>query len=188
MRLTARSEATEPSDSTTRAEGGTEAGLAQRLDRDEIPVLGLAAHARRHPEFAARRALLDRQRASGAVLGLAEDGEDARLQLVEDLDHPARIGRLLACSVGIELDAHQDAGADAGRRRRVAFRQMRACREIDARGCAAPVRPRPIRRAWRRVRRRGRARRYRRPRATADGPARQAPCGRARPRPRSGGP
>ena len=51
MRLTARSDLTEPSDSTTRAEGGPRRLSRNRLDRDEIPVLGLARHCRGHVEF-----------------------------------------------------------------------------------------------------------------------------------------
>ena len=91
MRLTARSDLTEPRVSTTRA-GGPEAALAQRLDGDEIAVPRFARHARGNQNSRARRALLDRKRASRPVRRGAIDGEDARLQLVEDLDHPAGIG------------------------------------------------------------------------------------------------
>ena len=42
--------------------------------------------------FARRPALFDRQRPARAVCSGAIDGEGARLELVEDLDHPAGIG------------------------------------------------------------------------------------------------
>ena len=76
MRLTARSDLTEPIVSTTRAGGRPEAALAQRLDGDEVAVPAL-----RRPCPPARdirapaAALLDRQRPARAVSRGAIDGE-----------------------------------------------------------------------------------------------------------------
>ena len=90
-----------------------QAALAQRLDGDEVAVPGFARHPRGHDEFASRRALLDRERASRTVRREAIDGERARLQLVEDLDHPAGISGRFRASVGVELDPHQHPRANA---------------------------------------------------------------------------
>ena len=100
---------------------GPEAALAQRLDGDEIAVPRFAGHAGGHEKFARRASLLDRKRAARAVGRGAIDGEGARLELVEDLDHPARIGGRLSPARGVELDPHQDPRAQARRRRAVAL-------------------------------------------------------------------
>ena len=92
---------------------GPEAALAQRLDGDEIAVPRLAGHAGGHEIFARRPALLDRQRPARAVGRGAIDGEGARLELVEDLDHPAGIGGRSLAGVGVELDPHQHPRAEA---------------------------------------------------------------------------
>ena len=98
-----------------------EAPLAQRLDGDEVAVLGFARERRRDDEFAGGGALFDRKRTAGAVLSPAENGEDPRLELVEDLDDPARVGGLFAHCVGVELDPHQHPRAEARRARVVAL-------------------------------------------------------------------
>ena len=100
---------------------GPDASLAQRLDGDEIAVPRLAGHRRRHEIFARRPALLDRQRPARAVGRGAIDGEGARLELVENLDHPAGIGGRGLAGGGVELDPHQHARAEAWRRRALAL-------------------------------------------------------------------
>ena len=184
MRLTARSDLTEPSrldDARGRRRRSGSRAMA-RSRRDPRP--------RPRPPWprarrirASRRALLDRQRAARSVLGLAEDGEEARLHLVENLDHAAGIGRLFPGRVGIELDAHQDARAQAWRGGVVTPGARPPNQDPRRAG-----HPRSTRRAWRPVRRRGRARRCRRRQARAGAPARSAPCGRAQRRPRPASP
>ena len=98
-----------------------DARVAQRLDGDEIAVPRLAGHGGRHEEFARRPALLDRQRPARAVRRGAIDGEGAAFELVEDLDHPAGIGRGALPGAGVEVDPHQDPRAEARRRRALAL-------------------------------------------------------------------
>ncbi len=100
---------------------GPDASLAQRLDGDEIAVTRLAGHRRRHEIFARRPALLDRQRPARAVGRGAIDGEGARLELVQDLDHPAGIGGRGLAGGGVELDPHQHSRAEARGRRALAL-------------------------------------------------------------------
>ena len=139
IRLTARSDLTEPSASTTRAEGGPKrlsrkGSIATRSPSSAPPAIAAGTW-----NSGARRTLLDRQCAARSVVGLAEDGVDARLQLVENLDHAARIGRLFSCGVGIELDAHQHARAKPGRRRGLAL-AARAAHQDQRRGAVlAPL-------------------------------------------------
>ena len=121
MRLTARSDLTEPIVSTTRACGGPRrpsrnGSMATRSPSRASPAIPAGTKNSR-----ARRALLDRQRPARAVRRGAIDGEGARFQLVEDLDDPAGIGGRFRASVGVELDPHEHPRADAGRRRAVAL-------------------------------------------------------------------
>ena len=71
------------------------------------PSRASPAMAAGHKIFARRPALLDRQRPARAVGRGAIDGEGARLELVEDLDHPARIGGRRRSGAGVEVDPHQ---------------------------------------------------------------------------------
>ena len=140
IRLTAFSDLTEPSRSTIRAAGGPKRAVAQGFDRDEIAVLGLAGEGGGDEKLAARGALLDRQRAARAVLRPPEDGERARLQFLENLDHPPRIGGLAASRLGVELDPHQHPCAEPGRG--AASRFLPPARRTRMRG-ARPPRPIP---------------------------------------------
>src|ERR1700733_4207463 len=81
--------------------------LAQRLDGDEVAVLGFAGHASRHHKFTARGLLVDRDRTSRTIRRAAIDGEGSRLHFVEDLDHAAGVSRRLEAGIGVELDPHQ---------------------------------------------------------------------------------
>ena len=88
-----------------------QASLAQRLQRDEVAVGGLARHARRHHDFARRAALFDRQRAAAAAFRSPVDAERARPGLVDDPDDaPARAG-LARRGVGVELTRSSMVGA-----------------------------------------------------------------------------
>ena len=118
--------------------GGAKPGLAQGFDGDEIAVARFAGLAGGHEIFARRAALLDGKRAARAVGRGAIDGEGARLDLVEDLDHPARIGRRCSSGVGVELDPHQDPRAHARRRRAVALQAGAAHENSWARAVLAP--------------------------------------------------
>ena len=118
--------------------GQAESALAQGFDGDEIAVPRFARHAGGYEKFARRASLLDRKRAARAVGRDAIDGESARLDLVEDLDHPARIGGRGRPGVGIELDPHQDPRPQAGRRRAVAFAARNDAPEFAAAGVLAP--------------------------------------------------
>ena len=118
--------------------GGAKSGLAQGFDGDEIAVPRFAGLAGGHEIFARRAALLDGKRAARAVGRGAIDGEGARLDLVEDLDHPARIGRRRPSGVGVELDPHQDPRAQARRRRAVALGAGAAHENSWARTVLAP--------------------------------------------------
>ncbi len=121
MRLTARSDFTEPMVSTTRAGRQPEAALAQGFNGDKVAVLGFAGHAGRHQKFTARSLLVDWRRTTRSVRRGAVDGEGSRLHLVEDLDHPTGIGGRLGAGAGVELDPHQNPRSYARRRRPVAF-------------------------------------------------------------------
>ena len=117
---------------------GPKSGLAQGFDGDEIAVARFAGLAGGHEIFARRASLLDGKRAARAVGRGAIDGEGARLDLVEDLDHPARIGRRCSSGVGVELDPHQDPRAQARRRRAVALQAGAAHENSWARTVLAP--------------------------------------------------
>ena len=139
MRLTARSDLTEPSDSTTRALGGPKRPSRNGSIATKSPSFASPASPPEPRIPASRRALFDRERAARPVLRPAEDGEDARLQLVEDLDHPARIGGLLAGGLGIELDPHQHPRAQARRGRRARLSRLPRERRTRMRGGAVLV-------------------------------------------------
>src|SRR5208282_1672064 len=117
---------------------GAESALAQGFDGDEIAVPRFAGHAGGYEIFAARRSLLDRKRTARAVGRNAIDGESARLDLVEDLDHPARIGGRRRPGAGIELDSHQDPRPQARRRRAVALAAGTTHENSGRRGVLAP--------------------------------------------------
>ena len=116
MRLTARSDLTEPSDSTTRAEGTPrrpprKSSMATRSPSSASPAMPCG-----HQIVAAGGPLLDRQCAAAAAVRVAIDGEYARLHPVENLDHTTGIGWLLRPGVGIEFDPHQHPRPHARRR------------------------------------------------------------------------
>ena len=66
-----------------------QAALAQRLDGDEVAVLGVARPCRQARETRGRGLLVDRDRPSRSIRRVAVDGEGARPHLLQDLDHPA---------------------------------------------------------------------------------------------------
>ena len=144
MRLTARSDLTEPIVSTTRAEGGPNRPSRRGSTATRSPSRASPAMPAGTKKSRARASLLDRKRTARAVGRNAIDGEGARLDLVEDLDHPARIGGRRRPGVGIELDS---ASRPAPPSRAPA--RCRACRGNDAREFEEAGRPRSIRRAWR---------------------------------------
>ncbi len=112
--------------------------LAQRLDGDEVAVLGFAGHASRHDKFTARGLLVDRNRTSRSIRRAAIDGEGARLHLVEDLDHAAGIGGRLKTGVGVKLDPHQNPRPHAWRGAAVAFHAGPAHENAGRRLVAVP--------------------------------------------------
>ena len=114
IRLTARSEATEPSRSTTRAAGAPKRPSRSISSATSSPSCAPSAEALGDEDLARGAALLDRQRAAGAGLELAIDAEHAPARALEQLDDAAAVGGIARAGVGVELDAHQRARADPG--------------------------------------------------------------------------
>ena len=138
MRLTARSDFTEPMVSTTRAGGNPRrpsrnGSMATRSPSRASPAMPAGIT---YSRPAARFSTGDR--ASRSVRRAAVDGEGARPHLVQDLDHPAGIGGRLGTGVGVELDPHQNARPDARGRRAVAFHARTAHEDARRRLIAGP--------------------------------------------------
>ena len=154
MRLIAFSLFIEPSRSRTLATGRPSAPARKGFDADEIAVAGLAAIGLGDAEFLVAHLLVHRHDAAAAGARVfAEHAEDALGGARQQLDHAAGIGR--AAGLAQRRDAHQRAVADARRRRPA---DARLCSARKSRCAAAARAPRPIRRARRSGRRRGRAR------------------------------
>ena len=138
MRLIARSEATEPSDSTTRADGAPKrpsrnGSIATRSPSSASPPMPAGTrNSRPAARFSTGSA---RPEPSSA---LRKTAKTRAFMLVEDLDHPARIGRRLARRLGVELDTHQDARADPRRGRRVASGPRSTHEDARRRSVLAP--------------------------------------------------
>ena len=113
MRLTARSDLTEPMVSTTRAGGSPRrpsrnGSMATRSPSRASPAIPAGTtNSRPAARFSTGSARPEPSAAS------AIDGECARFQLVQDLDDPAGISGRFRASVGVELDPHQHPRANA---------------------------------------------------------------------------
>lgn len=103
----------------------TESAGADQVDADKIAVLGAIAVGLRDIQFAASLLAVDRDQPSAAIRQFAENAEQARPGVVDDLDDAAAIGRAIAFFD--LLDPHQRAVADAGHRA-----CLRTSRDMDA--------------------------------------------------------
>ena len=107
------------------AGGEAIAAGADEIDADEVAILGAAAVGLGDVQFAAGLLLVDRDEPAAAVGQGAEDAEQPRAGLIDDLDDAAAIQRAFAV-IGL-LDPQQRAVADAGGGAR-----LRAARHVDA--------------------------------------------------------
>ena len=114
IRLIAFSVASDPSLSLTLPRRRAEAARAHQIDADEVAILGAKRVRLGDVQFAAGLLLVDRDQASAAVRVLAEDAEDARPGVIDDLDDPPAIGDAVAGGLVEFFDAQQRAVADAG--------------------------------------------------------------------------